>query len=228
MGAVSGALTQARILDTLGLHSQPPSASADGKRARVVVSSSSDAGPLPQPQTQQRHRIMVDLDRRSHSQMDVQFDAERRYDILITSPNATSYRLSPAAARAIILNLKTKYWIRPYEEAIAEEWAEVYSQSYPTSHEMFTQGVFPADLPVFLEVAIYFGQQAVDLEYGPKQAYFYIEIRGCLFKEPLGIVKKLIKDILNIRAEVACRPHVALPPHRVVPVVETDVYDREP
>jgi hypothetical protein len=171
---------------------------------------------------------MVDLDKRAHAQHDVGFDTTSRYDVLITAPNPTSYKLSAGAAKALILNLKTKYWIRPVEEAVTDDWVEVYCLPEPISHEIFTPGTFRSDQAVFLEAAIYFGQQAVEPGYGPKMACFYIEFRGCVFKEPLGAFRKLIKDILNIRPEVAWRPHVSLPPHREVPVEESDVYDQKP
>jgi hypothetical protein len=166
---------------------------------------------------------MVDLDKRKHAQHDVKFDDTSRYDLLITASNK-GFRLSEQAAHALIRNLKTKYWIRPYEEAIDDDWTEVYCHADATSHEIFTPGGFASEGPVFQEVAIYFGSEPSLLEYGSEtvRAFFYIEFRGCLFREPLGTFRKVFKDILKIRCEDRCRPHTSLPPHREATKFEDD------
>ena len=141
----------------------------------------------------------------------VKYDAQVRYDVLITAQNA-GYRMSEQAAKGLILNLKTKYWIRPTEECIEDDWVEVYCDPEPSSSEMFTPGAFDRDVPVFLEAVVRFGQEPATLEYGPKRVFFYIEFRGCLFKEPLGSFKNFFKKVMGVRAAIAHRTHTELPP----------------
>ena len=169
---------------------------------------------------------MVELDKRKHNQHDVRYDTSRRYDVLVTS-GSSGFRLSEQAAHALIRNLKTKYWIRPYDEAIEEDWTEVYCHAEPTSSEIFTPGRFGSSEPVFLEAAIYFGREPETLDYNgdKKRVFFYIEFRGCLFKEPLAAFKKVFKDILHVRPDFSVRKHEALPPHREVEVYDEDEDD---
>ncbi len=166
---------------------------------------------------------MVDLDKRKLKQHDVRYDSERLYDVVITSSNK-GFRLSDRAAHELIRNMKAKYWIRPYEEAIDEDWVEVYCEADATSHEIFTPGRFGGDPPAFKEVVIHFGKDPVLLEYGaePLRVFFYIEFRGCVFKEPLGLFRKWFKDITMVRCEDHNRPHTGLPEHLESTVYEDD------
>ena len=158
----------------------------------------------------------MSLESRKHQHLhDVGYDTQTRYDLLLRSPKA-GFRLADGAARALILNLKTNYLLLPESEAIGENFVEVYCKAGPSAHSIFTPRTFPADIKVFHEAAIYFGE-SVELNYGGGiQCAFYIEFRGCLFDELMGDFKRQLKQIINIQPKLAIRPHVELPPHREV------------
>lgn len=159
---------------------------------------------------------MVEMDRRQRQKFDVIYDEKQRYDVVVVAAN-TGFRLANAAAQSIILNLATKYWIRPADEVVGEEFVEVYSGVGPSAHEIFTPMAYNIEIPVFLEAAFYFGQQSVQLEYGAGlKVWFYLEFRGCVFQEPLGPFRKLFKEQFSTRIKTYHRPFVELPPHRVV------------
>ncbi|OIP29108.1 MAG: hypothetical protein AUK47_28190 [Deltaproteobacteria bacterium CG2_30_63_29] len=144
---------------------------------------------------------------------DVSFNASKRYDVLVRSSNV-GFRLADGAARALILNLKTNSMLLPEEEAIGDGFVEVYCKAGPAAHDIFTPRTFPTELAVFKEAAVYFGEP-VELSYGAGiRTAFYLEFRGCLFDEPLGSFKKLLKTIINIRTLVSVREHTELPERR--------------
>ncbi len=157
---------------------------------------------------------MVDMSKRPHAKTSIPYDTDQRHDVVIV-PTNQGFRLSDAAAKSIILNLATKYWIRPVDEVIAEDFVEVYCTHGPSSHEVFTPTTYDMEIPVFLEAAVYFGREAANLDYdGGLRVWFYLEFRGCVFKEPLAPLRTLFKDNFNIRIKTHHRLHAGLPPRR--------------
>jgi hypothetical protein len=159
---------------------------------------------------------MVEMNKRPRQKRDVAYDDKQRYDVAVVAANV-GLRLADAAAKSIILNLATKYWFRPTDEAVGEDFVEVYGGPGPTAHEIFTPMAYDIEVPVFHEAAFYFGQQAVELKYGAGlKVWFYLEFRGCVFREPLGPFRKLFKEQFNTRIKTHHRPFTALPEHRAV------------
>lgn len=152
-----------------------------------------------------------------------------RYDVLLLSEKP-GFQLTDGAARALLRYMMGKRWVGGIEEAVAQEWAELYLAPGPSSHEMFMSGPADTDEPVFEEMAIRFGKRTVEQPYGGTGPLaFYMELRGCRFKEPRGIFRKAMLDVLNLRVRAVVRDHEAAPPHAVVPedelpeeVVKTD------
>ena len=141
-----------------------------------------------------------------------------RYDILIVS-DKPHYQLAPRGAESLIRFLVGKRWVCGGEEAIAETWAEIYLAPGPYAQEIFTKEGPPAEgVPVFHELAVRVGNRAVPAPgYPSESVFFYIELRGCLYKEPLGPFRRNLKEFLQFRPVVHTRPHEGLPPHTEVP-----------
>jgi len=149
-----------------------------------------------------------------------------RYDILAVSQNR-AFNVVEQGLKALINFLQASGYVRAYDEAIAEEWTEVYCNVGPSSHEMFMRGVNVVTEPLFREVAIHGGIRPVYVPFGTEDkeesCYFWIEVRGALFNELTGKVKNKLKDIMMTRFDFYARPHEGLPPHAVVPADEQPI-----
>lgn len=151
------------------------------------------------------------------------------YDILVLSEKP-GFQLTESGARALMRFMIGKRWIGGVEEAIAEEWTELYMTPGATSHEMFIRGATDSDEPVYEELLLRFGKRTVEQPYGgTEQLPFYMEVRGCRYKEPRGVFRKAMLDLLHLRVRTVVRDHEPAPPHAVVPddevpkdVVKTD------
>lgn len=143
----------------------------------------------------------------------------KRYDVLILSTNR-GFRMTPRGAHAIIMNLSLSGKAKPYEEAVAKTWTEVYMKAGPSTSEIFTKLGYSGEHPIFEEAAFFFStDKPVDLEYGPtdRLVHWYMEFRGCTFKAPYGRFRKLFLNAFNIRIEAYFRDFSGeLPPHREV------------
>ncbi len=141
----------------------------------------------------------------------------QRYDVLVV-PEDLNRKIAPAGAAAWLRSFAVSRAALPYEEAIAEEWVEVYCKPGPSAHEPFMKGGYESDVAVFDEVAVRFGTKGVPMPYGVKDQtiYFFVEFRGCLFKEPMGKFKNRFKDVLLARPAVYWREAEPAPPHREV------------
>lgn len=150
-------------------------------------------------------------------------EAPKRYDILIVSQNR-AFNVVEQGLKSLINYLQAVGFVRVYDEAVAEEWTEVYCNAGPTAHEMFVKGPYITTEPLFLEYAIRGGTRPIHVPYGTEDkeetCYFWMEIRGALFQEITGKVKNKLKDLLTARLDYFTRPHEALPPHLVVPANE--------
>jgi len=141
---------------------------------------------------------------------------DERYDVLIVPANA-GFRPAVKAIRSIVMTLNFRGFASPVDEAVHTDWAEIYCEPGPASHEVFHKGPWTGPRPIFLECMVRAGTEEAEFDYGPdRPVYFAIEFRGCLFKEPLGPFRKLLKDSLNFRSRVYYRDHESLPPHRTV------------
>ena len=140
-----------------------------------------------------------------------------RYDVMITAQNA-GYRAPRVAIGNMVQMLAFRGIASPVDEAIAENWIEIYFEPGVSSHEIFLPKQYDGPHPVFYEALLRFETDPFHAEYGKTETplYWCLEFRGCLFKEPLGPFRKLLSDTLNLRPEVHTRPHTKLPPHREV------------
>lgn len=141
-----------------------------------------------------------------------------RYDMLIVS-QARDFNLVDQGVKSLINFLATANIMRPSDEAIAAEWVEVYGGPGPTAHEAFTRGAFDSDLQPFIECAVRGGQTYVPLPYGGEKGEkvrFFLEFRGCLWKDLGPKVKNRLGRLLMTRFDIYTRPHAELPPHAEV------------
>jgi len=142
-----------------------------------------------------------------------------RYDIIALSQNR-AFNMVEQGLKSLINYLQACGWVRVYDEAIAEEWTEVYAKVGPSSHEMFVKGPYAETEPVFLEVAVHSGVRPFTVPFGPpdpeESCYFWIEIRGALFDEVAGKLKNKLKDVMSTRLDFYTRAHASLPPHAEV------------
>jgi len=148
---------------------------------------------------------------------------QQRYDILAVSQNR-GFNVVEQGLKSLVNFLQASGYVRVYDEAIAEEWTEIYCNVGPSSHEMFVKGPYSNDEPLFREFAIRGGIRPVYVPFGaadPEETcYFWVEIRGALFSELAGKIKNKLKDVMVTRFDFYSRPHEALPPHAVVPADE--------
>lgn len=152
--------------------------------------------------------------------------APARYDILAVSQNR-AYNVVEQGLKSLINFMQASGFVRVNDEAVAEEWVEVYGAAGPTAHEMFVQGPYTSDVPVVLEIAFRSGTRPCRVPYGPadpdESCYFWIEIRGALFNDITGKTKLKLRDVMATRFDFFVRPHQALPPHLVVPPDEAPI-----
>lgn len=142
-----------------------------------------------------------------------------RYDVLIVCQNR-HFNVVEQGLKSLINYLQASGLVRVYDEAVAEEWTEVYCKAGPTAHEMFVKGAYAGPEPVYHEMAIRSGLKPTRLPYGPadenESCLFWIDVRGALFQDLTGALKIKLKDVLYQRFELFVRPHTGLPPHAVV------------
>ncbi len=146
-----------------------------------------------------------------------------RYDVMITG--GPGYKAPNDAIRSVIMMLAFRGFAKPTDEAIAEDWLEVYMEPGVSASEVFFKTAYNGPQPVFYEAIVRAGQEPMTAEYGPTGTplYFMIEFRGCIFKEPLGPFRKILLDSLHLRANVHVREHAGLPSHKVVPEDEAPI-----
>lgn len=143
---------------------------------------------------------------------------ETLLDLLVVAEDLDR-RLAPRCGEALIRNLCTIRIGRPVDEAVADEWAEVYLEPGASAHTAFVKGGYTDEAPVFKEMVFRFGTKPVDMPFGKEgqQVNFYIEFRGCRFDDMLGSFKVRFKDIMYVKPQIFTRPHEPLAPHREVP-----------
>lgn len=140
----------------------------------------------------------------------------KRYDILILSEKP-DFQLADGGVRALLRFMGGKRWISDVEEAVAQEWAELYMKPGPSSHEMFVAGSTDSAEPVFEEMLLRIGPRTVPQPYGGDEALpFYMELRGCRYHEPRGLFRKAMLDLLHLRVRFVTRDAEPLPPHATV------------
>lgn len=140
-----------------------------------------------------------------------------KYDILVLSEKP-GFMLADGGARALLRFFGGKRWISDADEAVAREWAELYLKPGPSAHEIFLTGVADSGEPVFDELVVRFGTRAVVPPFGSSDpTHFYMELRGARFKEPRGVFRKAMLDLLRLRVGTVWRPAEPPPPHAVVP-----------
>lgn len=139
---------------------------------------------------------------------------DQRYDVLVLPANA-GFRAANNAIRSMVMTLNFRGFAKPVDEAITKDWVEIYCEPGPAAHEVFYERAYTGPDPVFHECMVYAGSEPIELDYGPQRpVYFCLEFRGCVFQEPKGPFRKLLKDSLHFRATVFVREHTELPPHR--------------
>ena len=149
---------------------------------------------------------------------------KKRYDVLLVPENLDRL-IAPRGGEAYMRYLATARVCRPTDEAIAEEWVEVYCQPDASSHEPFVIGGYSSDEPVYLEAAVRLGAKPVEIPFGVEgqKVNFFIEFRGCIFDTVMGKFLNRFKEILYVRPRVFVREHTALTPHREVPEDEIPI-----
>jgi len=141
-----------------------------------------------------------------------------RFDLLIVSLDRT-FSTVEHGTKALVNYLLASNIIRLTDEAIAQEWTELYGGPGPTAHEAFTRGAFDSDLAPYIEVAIRTGKRYIPMPYGggkDEQVRFFIEFRGVLWKDLAPQFKNRLARLLTTRLDIRTRPHEALTPHREV------------
>ena len=140
-----------------------------------------------------------------------------RYDVIILFERADT-KIADGTAEALLRDMATRRIVTPVDEALHKDWVEVYCEPGPSAHTPFVRGVYEEKEPPFLEACVRWGQEPTELTGlgGSVDVYFFVEFRGCLYKEPLGLFRTHFKDVTYHRAQVSSRPHTELPPHREV------------
>ena len=148
-----------------------------------------------------------------------------RYDVVITSERA-GYKPPKAALGAMVQQLAFRGFANPVDEAIAENWVEVYFEPGPAAHEIFIEKEYNSAEPAFKEIVVkvYDKPFVCDFSETPKRPlYWAIEIRGSRFKAPIGSFRKLFLEAFNLRIAVCSCDAQPMPPHRIVPEDERPV-----
>ena len=142
----------------------------------------------------------------------------KRYDIIIV-PHHRSTRFAMGTGAALIRNLAAGYLAAPTAESVAEEWVEVYCEPTVASHDAFVTGAYDGEHPLYKEMVIRFGTQAVEVGYPEvgEPVAFFLEFRGALFEDVVGSFHKRVADIVYTKIDCYSKPHKRLPAHRKVP-----------
>ena len=144
---------------------------------------------------------------------------EGLHDILIVSANRAQ-RVPDGAASALLRYMAVSRMVRPTDEAVAQDWVEVYCAPDASAHELFKRHGYDGPLPVFKEAFFRWGTEAIPMPFGGEegaQIYWSVEIRGSHFDRVLGDVLNRIREITHVRPHVLVSPHQEPPPRRVVP-----------
>ena len=140
---------------------------------------------------------------------------DARYDILLCCP---SMKLAPKAAEAALRNILITKIGNPVEEAVAEEWVEIYCESGPAAHEAFVKAGYDGPTPVFHELTIRFGLQSEQAPFGPDKALnFWIHFQGALFDTCTGRFLKKLNDIIYTQPAIFTQTHTGIIERREVP-----------
>lgn len=145
-----------------------------------------------------------------------------RYDILIVGQRRNQ-RIPEQTVRALIQNMTFAGIATTQENVALDNATEVYLVPSHSAHEAFLQGAFKGAPPVFVEAVLRFGDAPATHTYQGKEieAVFHLEFRGCLFQAPNPRFRKMLKQSLNIRAEVFTQAHQGIP-ERPQPVTQAD------
>lgn len=141
-----------------------------------------------------------------------------RYDVMITSERA-GYKPPKVAFGGMVQQIAFRGFANPVDEAVAENWIEVYFEPAYAAHEIFIERAYTSEEPVFKELVLRVQDKPFfcDFSSTPKRPlYWCIEIRGSRFKDPIGAFKKLFLDAFNVRVSVDVRDAQPIPEHRVV------------
>lgn len=142
-----------------------------------------------------------------------------RWDLLLVSQNR-ALNIVEQGLKPLVNYLQASGFARVYDEAVAEEWTEIYCKLGPSSHQLFVTGSYSGDPEVFKEIAIRGGTAPTLMPFGrshPEETcYFWIEVRGALFKDFTAMFKRKLKEAMVTRFDLFTRPHTELPPHAEV------------
>ncbi|NUN16493.1 MAG: hypothetical protein HUU55_22940 [Myxococcales bacterium] len=140
-----------------------------------------------------------------------------RYDVLILS-ELNDFTLTNAGTRSLIQYLSATNVGRPFDEAVATTWQEVYLKPGASAHTPFVTGATSTQDAPFLELVVRGGRNPVPMRYGIEGTFpFFMEFRGSLFKDPIGLFRSKLKDVLGCRIRVFYQEHQGLLPHETVP-----------
>lgn len=141
-----------------------------------------------------------------------------RFDILIATENP-ALKIAPRGGESFLRYLAVARMLHPDDEAVAENWVEVYCAAGASAHEAFMIGVAPSDgVAIYHRAVVRFGLDSAPLPFGEeRQSNFWILFEGARFDDIQGGLKAKFKDILNARPTVFVRPHVGFSPRREVP-----------
>lgn len=139
-----------------------------------------------------------------------------RYDLLLV-PDDGGHVLPDAAARILLRQLALLQLAIPYDEAVAQEWVEIYMKPGVAAHAIFAEGSAPDASEPFLEAVFRFSNRRETPPFGegPPVAVA-VELRGALHTEVLGTFRQRVADAWQMRIALHVRPHTELPPHRIV------------
>ena len=140
-----------------------------------------------------------------------------RYDITVFGHNAHTV-IAEGMAVSLLKNLAAGRIITPVGEAVHKEWVEVYCEPGPSAHDPFVKHAYEGEHPVFNEAIVRWGTTHVDPEEvnGKGPIYFYMQFRGCLFKEPLGRFRKRYMDVMKSRPQFMVTDQKEVPPRKEV------------
>lgn len=129
-----------------------------------------------------------------------------RYDLAFVS-TSRSRAIADRAGGDFIRNLAALRIIRPVDETVASDWVEVYCEPGEAAHDPFVQGARPTDAPIFDEAVIRFGMRPTALGYGAdtEAVRFFLEFRGCLYRDVLGGFREHIAKLLLLEPELMVR-----------------------
>ncbi len=146
-------------------------------------------------------------------------DQDRLHDVLIVSANRAQ-RVTDGAGAALLRFLAVSRMVRPTEEAIAQDWVEVYCAPDASSHEFFMRYGYDGPHPVFKEAVFRWGTEGVPMPWGGDPSdmiYWFVELRGSRFNTVLGDFLNRIRETTHIQPHVLVSDHQEPPPHREVP-----------